>query len=298
MQAYLVDASIYIFRAYFSLPENWYAENPRWPTQAVYGFASFLIDLLQSKNPRYLYCAFDESLTQGFRHQLSPSYKQNRVLPDEQLAFQLNACRQLCRVLGVAESASAIYEADDLIGSVASNVRKRGGRNTFVTRDRDLAQLVGADDMYWDFGNSAPVDQRKLQEKLQLRCTQMADFLALTGDPGDSIDGVPGIGPKTARVLLEHFDTVDEILVNLHLLEGLPVRGAKGLAAKISAACQQLLLARQLTTIVTSISDAPGLADIGWQGVDHEGFELFCKDMGLGSGLHRRAKNLPAKERG
>jgi len=123
MQAYLIDSSIYIFRSYFTLPENWQALDSGHPTHAVYGFTAFLLDMLRSKNPEHLFCAFDESLRSGFRHQLCPDYKANRELPDEALAFQLNACRQLCRVLGVAEMASATYEADDLIGAVAKNTR-------------------------------------------------------------------------------------------------------------------------------------------------------------------------------
>jgi len=93
MQAYLIDSSIYIFRSYFTLPDNWQALDSGHPTNAVYGFTGFLLDLLRNKNPDHLFCAFDESLRTGFRHDLCADYKANRELPDEALAFQLNACR-------------------------------------------------------------------------------------------------------------------------------------------------------------------------------------------------------------
>ena len=148
MQSLLVDSSIYIFRSYFTLPENWHAPESQLPTHAVYGFTSFMLDLLKQKQPDYIFCAFDESLRTGFRHQLCADYKANRELPDAALAFQLNACRQLCRVLGVAEMASDIYEADDLIGSMASTMRGAGVQPIIVSRDKDLMQLVRDQDLY------------------------------------------------------------------------------------------------------------------------------------------------------
>ncbi len=156
MQAYLIDSSIYIFRSYFSLPDNWQALDSGYPTNAVYGFTGFLLDLLRNKNPQYLFCAFDESLGSGFRHQLCPDYKANRELPDEALAFQLNACRQLCRVLGIAEMASNTYEADDLIAAVARRTRQENAQPVVVTRDKDLTQIIESGDLYWDLARRRP----------------------------------------------------------------------------------------------------------------------------------------------
>lgn len=119
MQALLIDSSIYIFKSYFTLPEKWHADDTGYSTHALYGFANFLLELLKKQQPQFIFCAFDESLQTGFRHQLCPNYKINRELPDEALAFQLNACRQLCRVLGITEMASNQYEADDLLGAMA-----------------------------------------------------------------------------------------------------------------------------------------------------------------------------------
>jgi len=298
MQAYLIDSSIYIFRSYFTLPDNWKSLDGGYSTHAVYGFSAFLLDLLRNKHPDYLFCAFDESLGSGFRHQLCPDYKANRELPDEGLAFQLNACRQLCRVLGIAEMASDKWEADDLIGAVARNTRSVNGQPVVVTRDKDLTQIIEEGDLFWDFGKAPPKSQRQVEKDLELGCQQMADFLALTGDSSDNIAGVPGIGAKTARQLLLHYPDIDAILDHLDQLQDLPIRGAAKLADKLADHREQLLLARQLTTICSDIDEAPDLQQIAWRGIYLDAFDLFCEEMGFGNSFSERARQLRAREVG
>lgn len=296
MQAYLIDSSIYIFRSYFSLPDNWQALDSGHPTNAVYGFTGFLLDLLRNKNPQHLFCAFDESLRSGFRHQLCADYKANRELPDPALAFQLNACRQLCRVLGIAEMASNTYEADDLIAAVARRVRQENAQPVVVTRDKDLTQIIQAEDLYWDFGKAPPKSQRQVEKDLEIGCAQMADFLALTGDSSDNIAGVPGVGAKTAKQLLRHYADIKTILEHLDQLQDLPIRGAAKLADKLDNCREQLLLSHQLTTIVDNIDEVPDLSQISWQGIHRDGFELFCDEMGFGNGFNERAKQLRSRQ--
>jgi len=296
MQAYLIDSSIYIFRSYFTLPDNWQALDSGHPTNAVYGFTGFLLDLLRNKSPEHLFCAFDESLRTGFRHDLCADYKANRELPDEALAFQLNACRQLCRVLGITEMASNTYEADDLIGAVAQNARRENAQPVVVTRDKDLTQIIESGDLYWDFGKAPPKTQRQVEKDLELGCQQMADFLALTGDSSDNIAGVPGVGAKTAKQLLMHYADIQTILEHLDQLQDLPIRGAGKLADKLDNGRQQLLLSRQLATIITDIEEAPNLSQISWQGIHRDAFELFCDEMGFANSFNDRAKSLRARQ--
>lgn len=295
MQAFLIDSSIYIFRSYFTLPENWRATENQFSTHAVYGFTAFLLDILKQKDPAHIFCAFDESLECGFRHQLCPEYKANRELPDEALAFQLNACRQLCRVMGITEMASNIYEADDLIGGVASKVRLENAQPVIVSRDKDLTQIIQANDLYWDFGKSYPKTQQEMEVQLELGCNQMADYLALMGDSSDNIAGVPGIGAKTARQLLSHYASVDVIMEHLDQLQDLPIRGAKKLADKLDANRDQLFLSRKLATIVTEIDEAPALDAIGWQGIHQDAFAIFCEDMGFANAFASRAAVLKSR---
>ena len=115
---YLIDASVYIFRAYFALPES-IRDRDGNPAQAIHGFTRFLADLLRRARPRYIACAFDESLTSSFRNRLYPPYKANRALPPPELERQLAACRRMTRALGIKDYASRRFEADDLIGTLA-----------------------------------------------------------------------------------------------------------------------------------------------------------------------------------
>ena len=292
MQALLIDSSIYIFRSYFTLPENWHAEQNGYPTQALYGFVNFVLDLLKKQNPNYIFCAFDESLHTGFRHQLCANYKINRQLPDPPLAFQLDACRQLCRVLGISEMASDRYEADDLLASIAAEVRLSGVQPVVISRDKDLKQIIEADDLYWDIGKAPPKDQQQIEEELGFRCQQMADYLALVGDAGDSIAGVPGIGPKTACQLLSHYPSVDAILANCDRIQDLPIRGASKIGDKIALHREQILLSHQLATIVDNIDSVPSCDAIAWQGVHTDAFALFCDEMGFGEIFNNRCAQL------
>ncbi|MGB1403203.1 MAG: 5'-3' exonuclease [Porticoccaceae bacterium] len=296
MQAFLIDSSIYIFRSYFTLPDNWRAQQSRYPTNAIYGFTAFLLDILRQKQPDYLFCAFDESLGSGFRHKLCGDYKANRELPDDALAFQLNACRQLCRVLGVSEMASTTYEADDLIGAVAANVREANGQPVIVSRDKDLTQLIQPGDLYWDFGKLPPQTCEQVESQLQLGCGQMADYLALVGDSSDNIAGIPGVGAKTAKQLLSHFRSVNDILAHLDQLQDLPIRGAKKLADKFNDHRDQLLLSRRLATIVTDIEEAPNASQIGWRGIYCDAFDIFCEEMGFATAFVSKASQLKQRD--
>jgi 5'-3' exonuclease len=292
MQAFLVDSSIYIFRSYFTLPENWRSSVTGHPTNAVYGFTQFMLDFLIKKQPKYMFCAFDESLHSGFRHQLCDDYKSNRELPNEELAFQLNACRQLCRVLGVSQMASDKYEADDLIGSMTCVAKDAGVQPVIISRDKDLLQLIDDDTLYWDLGKAQPKVQRQIEKELDIGCGQMADYLALVGDQSDSIVGVSGIGAKTARQLLNYFPNVEAILDHLDQLQDLPIRGAKKLATRLSGCTDQIKLSKTLTTIVKDVPDMPILNEISWVGVQVQAFELFAQEMGFGDVFDGRIASL------
>ena len=296
MQALLIDSSIYIFKSYFSLPEKWHAEDSQYPTQALYGFTNFLLDLLKKQQPQYVFCAFDESLKTGFRHQLCPNYKINRELPDEALAFQLNACRQLCRVLGIAEMASPQYEADDLLGAMAKQVRNAGMQPVIISRDKDLTQIIEEGDLYWDIGKSQPKNHQQLEQDLGVGCHQMADYLALVGDSSDSIAGVPGVGPKTARELLSWMPSIEHIIEHSDQLGDLPIRGAAKLSDKIVNNKDQLLLSRKLATILTDIDDIPSCDNIQWQGIYQDAFGLFTDEMGFGDVFNHRAADLRQRQ--
>ncbi len=201
---HLIDASIYIFRAWFSIPDGFLDPAGR-PTNAVYGFARFLCEFLEQTGSRHVAVAFDESLSQSHRNRIYPAYKANREPTPPDLERQFAWCKDLARSVGLPIYADRVYEADDLIATLAAQQRARGHPVRVITGDKDLAQLVGADDWWWDFARGRRLDAAGVFGHFGVRPEQIADFLALTGDAADNIPGVPGIGPKTAIALPDHW---------------------------------------------------------------------------------------------
>lgn len=249
---WLIDASIYIFRAYFSLPPNWQSEDG-YDTEAVYGFTNFLLDLCLQAPSRVAVC-FDESLETGFRHQLYPEYKASRALPDEALAFQLGACQEVAAALGFACFASDKYEADDLIGCLLAHLTAESEPVAILTRDKDLGQLLLREQDYlWDYAADVQLYRGDIFEKFGVWPEQMVDYLALVGDASDDIPGVPGVGKKTAAQMLANKLSLAALMAEPNRFASMTFRGAKGMAAKLAEHADQIALAQQLAAIVCDV---------------------------------------------
>lgn len=250
---YLIDASIYIFRAWFSVPDSMRGEDGL-PVNAVYGFCRFLTEFVERSHPRHVGVAFDESLTKSFRNEIYPQYKMNRELPPEGLKHQFKLCRRAAEAAGFYCVSSDQYEADDLIATMSLSMREQGYRNVIVSGDKDLAQLIRGKDFWWDFARDNQLDSDKIVEKFGVPPEAIQDYLGLCGDAVDNIPGVPGIGPKTATALLQEFGTVENLYANLASVAALTIRGAKGLPAKLKEHKEQALLSKLLATVAY---DAP-----------------------------------------
>lgn len=250
---YLIDASVYVFRAYYSMPDDMLDKAGN-PVNALYGFCRFLGDFMEQVNPEHIAVLFDESLSSSFRSDLYPPYKANRDPAPEELKRQFGQCRRFTRALGIMEHGSPHYEADDLIGTLVAHGRTVNRPSTIVTRDKDLAQLVSKHDIFWDFAGKGKIRYDEVRGVFGVHPEQIADFLALAGDAVDNIKGVPGIGKKTATVLLEQFGSLDGIYANLDRVHEINVRGAKTLGDKLATYRDDAVLARKLTGIAC---DAP-----------------------------------------
>ena len=279
---YLVDASVYIFRAWFSIPDSMRGPDGQ-PVNALYGYARFLGELMQRATPAEIAVAFDESLTTSFRNEIYPLYKANRELPPAALEQQLKRCRLVTEALGITCLASPVWEADDLIGTLATRAQAAGKPVTIVTSDKDLAQLIGESDRLWDYSNDKVLDRAGVFETFGVWPEQVADLLALAGDAVDNIPGVRGIGRKTASALLAHFGSLDELYRRVDEVEFLRLRGAKRVAAKLKAGRIDADLARSLTTIVRDADI--GDPDLAWRGVDREALVAVCDGAGFGARL-------------
>ncbi|MFZ0488209.1 MAG: 5'-3' exonuclease H3TH domain-containing protein, partial [Arenicellales bacterium] len=207
---YLIDASIYIFRSWFSLPDTLTASDGA-PVNAVYGFMRFLTEFFETVRPSNVMVAFDQSLTTSFRNELYPEYKANRDPAPPELKVQLEACERLVESLGISCLKHPRFEADDLIASVAVLARENGYKVVVVSGDKDLSQVVHEGDLWWDYARNRKLDMRGVYELFGVWPNQIKDFLALVGDAVDNIPGVPGIGPKTASRLLRVFRDVDQL---------------------------------------------------------------------------------------
>jgi 5'-3' exonuclease len=279
-KVYLVDASPYIFRAYFSLPSSM-VDPAGHPVNAVYGFAGFLLRLISEEQPTHLALAFDGSLTTSFRNDLYPPYKAQRDLPPAELEAQLDACRELGAAFGAATFIDDRYEADDLIATLCAPLRADGCEVVVVSSDKDLCQLVEDGVTLYDFANGTRFTPALVKEKFGVRPGQIADYLGLAGDSVDNIPGVRGVGAKTAAALLSHFDSIESIYQRLDEVPALPVRGAKSLAGKLEEHRELAELSKRLATIAYDAPATASLADLALHGADPAKVDPLFKRLGF-----------------
>ena len=271
---HLIDASIYVFRAWFSIPEDMTDPEGR-PVNAAYGYARFLGDLLERERPDRLAAAFDESLTKSFRNRIYPEYKANRESSPPELKRQFAICRELTELLGVAQFAHPEYEADDIIGTLSERMRQKKIGSVIISRDKDLAQLLREGDEFWNTIDGHRHAYGDIAAKFGAQPERMADYQALVGDKVDNIEGVPGVGAKTAGVLMEAFGSLEEIF-----------------GSKLETHREKAFLARRLTRIAIDMPleyDDSALAPQSPR-LD-ELFNLYDR-LGFGDGLRWQAKRL------
>jgi len=250
---HLIDASIYVFRAWHSMPAE-FTDVDGAPINAVHGFTRFLCDFIERVRPTHVLAAFDESLVSSFRNGIYPAYKAHRELPPAELLVQFDYCKKIAAAMGLSVLSDNQYEADDLIGSAVTMSRQHGFRAVIVSADKDFGQLIGLHDEQWDFSRNERWDARGVKQRLGVRPDQVVDYLALTGDAVDNIPGVPGVGPKTAATLLAHFGSLDALLARIEEVPYLRLRGAAQVYARIKEHREQALLSQRLSAIAL---DAP-----------------------------------------
>ena len=252
-RAHLVDGSLYVFRAWHSMPDQWHDLDGH-PVNAVHGFTRFLCELMEKVRPTHLAVAFDASLSASFRQDIYPAYKANRPPPPAELIYQFTLCREVAAALGIKVLNDPHYEADDLIGSALCRMREEGFSSVIVSADKDFGQLLGKDDEQWDYARNRRWGPTGVYQKLGVHPHQVADYLALCGDRIDNIPGVPGIGSKTAAFLLTHFDNLEGLLERAQEVARLRLRNAATCAIRLREHSDSARLYRRLTGIVT---DAP-----------------------------------------
>jgi 5'-3' exonuclease len=288
---WLVDASMYVFRAWHSMPDE-FRDVDGQSVNAVHGFTRFVLEVLERHKPTRIALAFDESLESNFRNNLYPAYKANRDPAPIELKRQFVMCQEVCRALGLRVLADGRYEADDLIGTALAHVRRQGHASLILSADKDMSQLLDAGDAQWDYGRNQRWDVTGVKERYGVHAHQIADYLGLTGDAIDNIPGVPGVGAKTAAALLEHFGSLDVLLERVAEVPFLRLRGSAQHAERLREHRDIALLSRRLATIAR---DAPLPEDFGTgeRGqVDSAALDALSERLRFGPMTRRRLQQV------
>jgi len=211
-EVYLIDGSAYIYRAYHAITPLTTSQGL--PTHAVYGFFNILRRILREKNPLYLAVAYD-SRGPVFRHEMYEAYKANRAVMPEDLQVQIPYIKDLVRAFNICSFEIPGVEADDIIASAARQLSRQGHKVIVVSGDKDLLQLVGDQVIVWEPMKDRVMDPQAVRDKYNVESEQLLDCFALIGDSSDNIPGVPGIGPKTAEVLINQYGDLEGIYAHL-----------------------------------------------------------------------------------
>lgn len=289
--AHLVDGSLYVFRAWHSMPDEFHDADGH-SVNAVHGYTRFLCELIERTRPEHLAVAFDASLTSSFRNAIYPPYKANRELPPPELERQFVLCRAITQALGVTMLIDHSFEADDLIGSSLWNLRSHGVRSVIVSADKDFGQLLGEHDEQWDFGRQRRWGPAGVFEKIGVHPHQVADYLALCGDAVDNIPGVPGVGAKTAAALLTHFGTLDVLLERVDEVGFLRLRGAAACMARLREHGEQARLYRRLTRIALDAPIAEDADALRPAAVDLHALDTLAEQLRFGPMTRARLRAL------
>lgn len=288
---YLIDASVYVFRAYYSMPDDMVDDDGN-PINALYGYCRFIGDFMERVKPERVAVLFDEGLRSSFRSEIYPEYKANRDPAPPELKRQFEQCRRFTEALGLLSCGHPRYEADDLIGTLVHSGRAKGIPSTIVTRDKDLAQLLTKDDIFWDFAGKGKIRYDEVPGVFGVWPEQIADFLALAGDAVDNIKGVPGVGKKTAAALLQHFGTLEKIYSNLDTVHEVAVRGAKNLGDKLATHKDAADLARKLTGIACDAPLEQPETGLSPTAPDLGAINALFDQAGIGTALRRQAERV------
>lgn len=292
---HLIDASVYIFRAWYSLSDEFRSESGH-PTNAVYGFTRMLCQFLEKTDALEVGLAFDESLTTCFRNDIYPDYKANRDPAPPELKRQILWCESVAQALGLATFKDSQFEADDIVGTLAAQAQKQNRPVVIVSGDKDLTQLLTDRDRFWDFPKNRPVDSDGVEAKFGVRPEQIADYLALTGDAVDNIPGVPGVGPKTASALLAHFGSLEQLWERLDEVAFLRIRGARTLADRLRTHQDDARMFRRITGIVTEMPALTEPPTLHRQPVQKDNLNRLFDELSFGSFLRQRCLRLSVPE--
>ena len=209
---YLIDGSAYIYRGFHALPPL--SNSKGIPTNAVLGFTNILSKLIKDKQPENAIMFFDAK-GPTFRHEIYSDYKANRPPMPDELSIQIPYIKKVTQGYRLLTIEKQGYEADDLIGTAAKKAAANGFKVIIVTADKDFMQLIDDNISMFDPLKNIEIDSEAVKEKTGVYPDRITDIMALTGDASDNVPGVPGIGKKTAPVLIQKYESLDGLYENI-----------------------------------------------------------------------------------
>jgi len=270
----LIDGHSMAYRAFFALPAENFTTAQGQHTNAIYGFATMLISLLQSEKPTHVAVAFDVS-RKTFRSEIFPEYKANRAKTPDEFRSQMSYLHELVEGFGITQFELEGYEADDIIATIAKKAEGEGAEVLICTGDRDSFQLVNAKTtvLYPKRGVSemARMTPEAVQEKYGMTPAQYPDFAALRGDPSDNLPSIPGVGEKTAAKWIIDYGSLTNLLAKAEDVGG---KVGQSLRENIENVTRN----RELTQLIHDAPFAFSVNSLLWQGVSEGSLNpLFAK---------------------
>jgi len=284
----LIDGHSMAYRAFYALPVENFKTSAGQPTNAIYGFASMLINLIKEEKPTHIAVAFDVS-RKTFRTERFPEYKANRASTPDEFRSQMSHLNEMIDSFGIKHFEVEGFEADDIIATLAKSAELKGFETLICTGDRDSFQLVndkttvlypkkGVTEMY-------RMTPAAVVEKYGLTPEQYPDFAALRGDPSDNLPSVPGVGEKTATKWIIDYGSLKKLLEHSNEITG---KVGESLRANIEI----VKLNRELTHLLDDVKLSSGVEDLTWSGFDANAMGLFFEKVEIRA-LKERIKSLP-----
>lgn len=287
----VIDGNHLIHRAFHAIQAN-LATSSGELTNALFGFSSMLLNILEAEHPDYLAVTFDERAP-TFRHEAHEGYKATRAKTPDELYAQIPRIREMLQRFGVPVFSASGFEADDLMGTLAVEAAKKDVTTDLITGDMDALQLITplVRVVFPHKGYKEPIfyDREKVFKKYGVYPEQIVDYKALMGDSSDNIKGVQGIGPKRASELLASYATLDGIYGHLKEIPD-------ALRSKLEQGREDAYFARRLTQIVTDVPCTLDLERSALSSFDFKGLERFLEEMEMKS-LQGRLKKITPTEK-
>ena len=288
---FLLDAFTLIYRAHFAFIRRPLINSRGLDTSVMFGFLNALLIILKKENPTHIAAAFDTK-EPTFRHRFFPDYKIHRQIQPQEITIAIPYVRKIVEAFKIPIFEASGYEADDIIGTIATKTANKSCKIYIVTSDKDFGQLVTEHIYLYKppyMGSKAEVlNTKKILAKWKIQCTsQVKDILGLQGDASDNIPGIPGIGIKTAAKLLKEFSTIENLIQRVAELKGKQYQ-------KIIEFGQQALLSKKLATIDTQVPIDFEIDKMAYGGFNKTDLKSIFRELEFRT-LPKRLFNIPEK---